>query len=212
VTTLIKSVALLAVALSAQAQLMIGQGVFTDRDGGTHRWQITPAHSLQWDGQVYLPVGVWFTPQSLRADATEADFQRDERLLDALAQAGISDVCVVPRDSATSVSVQQWQRIVDALESRNLRYGISLGEAGLPVAQGYVVAPASNRIANIAQGGVVAFRAPYADHALTFIVDTHDNSILSHSRVNVEQGVGRLPLQLQEGVLAVMGASPPRPL
>ncbi|GBC94503.1 hypothetical protein HRbin16_00286 [bacterium HR16] len=211
-TTLIKSVALLAVALSAQAQLMIGQGVFTDRDGGTHRWQITPAHSLQWDGQVYLPVGVWFTPQSLRADATEADFQRDERLLDALAQAGIGDVCVVPRDSAASVSVQQWQRIVDALESRNLRYGISLGEAGLPVAQGYVVAPASNRIANIAQGGVVAFRAPYADHALTFIVDTHDNSILSHSRVNVEQGVGRLPLQLQEGVLAVMVAYPHRPL
>ncbi|MGC8783800.1 MAG: hypothetical protein ACP5RN_05385 [Armatimonadota bacterium] len=211
-TTLVKSVALLAVALTAQAQLMVGQGVFTDRDGGTHRWQITPAHSLQWDGQVYLPVGVWFTPRSLRADATEADLQRDERLLDALVQAGISDVCVVPRESATSVSVQHWQRIVDALESRNLRYGISLGEAGLPVAQGYVVAPASNRIASIAQSGVVVFRTPYADHALTFIVDTHDNSILSHSQVNVEQGVGRLPVQLQEGVLAVMVAYPHRPL
>lgn len=211
-TTLVKAVALLVVAFTAQAQLMVGQGVFTDRDGGTHRWQITPAHSLQWDGQVYLPVGVWFTPQSLRADATEADLQRDERLLDALVQAGIGDVCVVPRDPAMSISAERWQRLVDALESRNLRYGLSLGEAGLPVAQGYVVAPASNRIASIAQSGVVVFRTPYADHALTFIVDTHDNSILSHSRVNVEQGVGRLPLQLQEGVLAVMVAYPHRPL
>lgn len=192
--------------------LMIAQGVFADRDGGTHRWQITPAHSLQWDGQVYLPVGVWFTPQSLRADATEADFQRDEQLLDALARAGISDLYVVPRDAATAIPVERWQRMVDALESRNLRYGLSLGEAGLPIAQGYVVAPASNRIANIAQSGVVVFRAPYADHALTFIVDTHDNSVLSHSRVSVEQGVGRLPLQLQEGVLAVMVAYPHRPL
>ncbi|GIV14594.1 MAG: hypothetical protein KatS3mg022_0029 [Armatimonadota bacterium] len=202
-----------SLVLCAHAQgLMVGQGVFADRDGGTHRWQITPAHSLQWDGQVYLPVGVWFTPQFLRADATEADFQRDAQLLDALARAGVNDIYIVPRDAATAIPAERWQRIVDALESRNLRYGISLGEVGLPVAQGYVVAPASNRIANIAQSGVVVFRAPYADHALTFIVDTHDNSILSHSRVNVEQGVGRLPLQLQEGVLAVMVAYPHRPL
>jgi len=210
---MITSATLLAAVLSVHAQgVMVGQGIFVDREGGTHRWQITPAHSLQWDGQVYLPVGVWFTPQSLRADATEADFQRDERLLDALAQAGVNDVCVVPRDAATSIPTPHWQRLVDALESRHLRYGISLGEAGLPIAQGYVVAPASNRIANIVQSGVVVFRAPYADYALTFVVDTHDNSILSHSQVSVEQGVGRLPLQIQEGVLAVMVSYPHRPL
>mgnify|MGYP001770764180 FL=1 len=210
---LVSVIALLAGVGGTQAQgLTVGQGVFTDRDGGTHRWQVTPAHSLQWDGGLYLPAGVWFTPQSLRADATEADFQRDERLLDALAQAGISDVCVVPREAGNVVSVERWQRLVDALESRNFRYGISLGEAGLPIAQGYVVAPASNRIANIVQGGVVVFRTPYADHALAFVVDTHDNSVLSRSRVNVEQGVGRLPLQMAEGVRAVMVAYPHRPL
>ncbi len=197
----------------AHAQgLMVGQGVFVDRDGGTHRWLITPAHSLQWDGAIYLPAGVWFIPLSLRADATEADFQRDERLLDALAQAGVSDVCVVPSEPAVRVSVQRWQALVDALESRNFRYGISLGEAGLPVAQGFVVAPASNRIADIAQGGVVVFRAPYADFALAFVVDTHDNSVLTHTQVKVEQGIGRLPLQIPEGVRAVMVAYPHRPL
>ncbi|MCS6829207.1 MAG: hypothetical protein RMM08_05020 [Armatimonadota bacterium] len=201
----------LVLPLYAQG-LTVGQGVFTDRDGGTHRWQITDAHSLRWDGQVYLPAGVWFTPQSLRVGATEADLQRDERLLDALAQTGISDVCVVPHDSAAVIPAERWQRLVDALETRNLRYGISLGEAGLPIAQGYVVAPASNRIANVAQSGVVIFRAPYADHALTFVVDTHDNSVLGVSRVSVGQGVGRLPLQLQEGVMAVIVAYPHRPL
>jgi hypothetical protein len=213
IIALIKLAALLALAPGLQAQgLMIGQGAFVDREGVTHRWQITPAHSLRWNGQVYLPVGVWFNPRSLRADATEADLQRDEQLLDALAQAGIGDVCVVPTESVAVVSAEYLQRFIDALESRNFRYALSLGEAGLPVAQGYVVAPASNRIANIAQGGVVVFRAPYADHALTFVVDTHDNSVLGYSRVSVEQGVGRLPLQLQEGVRAVLVAYPHRPL
>jgi len=207
------ALALVALTLVVQAQgLMQGQGVFVDRDGATHRWQVTPAHSLQWDGEIYMPAGVWFTPQWLRADSTEADFQRDEQLLDALVRAGISDVCIVPRDAAPTIPAERWQRLVDALESRNMRYGLSLGEAGLPVAQGYVVAPASNRIANITQGGVVVFRAPYADHAQVFVVDTHDGSILSHTRVAVEQGVGRLPLQLQEGVMAVMVAYPHRPL
>ncbi len=204
---------LLVTAPGVNAQgLVAGQGVFADRDGGTHRWQVTPAHSLQWDGATYLPAGVWFSPQSLRADATEADFQRDEQMLDALAQAGITDVCVVPREAGSTVPPERWQRFVDALESRNFRYGISLGEAGLPIAQGYVVAPASNRIANIIQSGVVVFRTPYADHALTVVVDTHDNSVLSHSRASVEQGIGRLPLQIAEGVRAVMVAYPHRPL
>ncbi len=207
------ALALVVLAVAAQAQgLMMGQGVFVDREGTTHRWQITPAHSLQWNGEIYMPAGVWITPQSLRADSTEADFQRDEQLLDALARAGINDVCVVPRDAAPTISAERWQRLVDALEARGMRYGLSLGEAGLPVAQGYVVAPASNRIANIAQAGVVVFRAPYADHARTFVVDTHDGSILSHTRVAVEQGVGRLPLQLPEGVLAILVTYPHRPL
>lgn len=213
VVMIANGIALLALCWGVHAQgLVAGQGVFADRDGGTHRWQITPAHSLLWDGAVYLPTGVWFSPQSLRMDATEADFQRDERLLDALAQAGITDVCVVPREAGSKVPAEHWQKLIDALESRNFRYGISLGEAGLPIAQGYVVAPASNRIANIVRGGVVTFRTPYADHALTFLVDTHDNRVISRLRVEVERGVGRAPLQIQEGVRAVMVVYPHRPL
>ncbi len=209
----ISTLAVLASIGWASAQgLMAGQGVFVDREGGTHRWVVTPVHSLQWNGAVYMPAGVWFSPHSLRADATEADLQRDERLLDALAGAGISDVCVVPRESAARIPAERWQGLVNALEARNFRYGISLGEVGLPVAQGFVVAPASNRIADIAQGGVVVFRAPYADSALTFVVDTHDNSVLTHTRVNVDGGIGRLPLQIPEGVRAVMVAYPHRPL
>ena len=210
---LVNSLIWMALATLVGAQgLMVGQGVFLDREGATHRWQITPAHSLQWNGEIYMPVGVWLTPQSLRADATEADFQRDEQLLDTLVRAGINDICIVPRDAAITIPAERWQRLVDALEARGMRYGLSLGEAGLPVAQGYVVSPASNRIANITQSGVVVFRAPYADHALTFVVDTHDGSILSLTRIAVEQGVGRLPMQLQEGVQAVMVAYPHRPL
>ncbi|MCS7310589.1 MAG: hypothetical protein NZ741_10240 [Armatimonadetes bacterium] len=202
-----------SLALSVCAQgLGIGQGVFLDREGGTHRWQITSGNSLSWNGQPYLPAGVWFIPQSLRMRATEADLQRDERLLDALAQAGVLDVCLVPAEPAAKIPVESWQRLVDALEARQFRYGLSLGEAGLPIAQGYTVAPASYRIANLAQSGVVVFRAPYADHALTFVVDTHDNSLLSQQRVTVEQGIGRVPLQLQEGVRAVMVVYPHRPL
>lgn len=202
-----------SLAPCAQAQgLGIGQGIFVDRDRETHRWQITPAHSLVWNGQPYLPAGVWFTPHSLRAEATEADLARDERILDALAQAGVLDVCLIPAESAAKVPAERWQSLVDALEARQFRYGLSLGEAGLPIAQGYVVAPASYRIANLAQSGVVVFRAPFADHALTFVVDTHDNSLLGQQRVAVEQGVGRVPLQLSEGVKAVMVVYPHRPL
>jgi hypothetical protein len=211
VIRLAQLVLLSSLALGALAQgVMVGRGVFVDRDGATHRWQITPAHSLLWNGVAYLPAGVWFSPPSLRADATEADLQRDERLLDTLSQAGIHDLCIVPRDPVTTIPAERWQQFIDALEARNLRYGISLGEVGLPVAHGYIVAPASNRIANLIQSGVVTFRAPYADHALNFVVDTHDNSVLLYTRTAVEQGIGRLPIQLQEGVRAVMVAYPHR--
>lgn len=189
-----------------------GQGTFVDREGNYHRWQITDSHALLWNGQPYLPAGVWFMPSSLRSDATEADFQRDERLLDRLVQAGVFDVLVVPPQSALSAPPQRWQQLIDALEARQMRYGISLGEEGVPVAQGYSVAPASNRVANLGQSRVVFFRAPYADHALAFVVDTHDNSILSRTRVTVEQGIGRLPAQLPEGATAVAVAYPHRPL
>src|SRR5437879_5152458 len=99
-------------------------GEFADRAGATHHWEINRAHALVWDGKPYLPAGVVLhVPGSQVAGAPSPPVTQ---ALDLLVAHGVKDVCLVRSGGWLAGDTPADQALVDALETRGLRYGIAL--------------------------------------------------------------------------------------
>lgn len=114
-------------------------GLFQDRDGGKHAWQVNPAFALQWEGSPYLPVGVAFTPRSLSEPENSAAWDADQAALRAWKQAGITDIYIQPENSSAAPAVPAWQRLLDFLEAEGFHYGLGIPAKQPDTATGYYV-------------------------------------------------------------------------
>jgi hypothetical protein len=122
------------------------QGTFTDRDGARHPWSISPAHALVWEGATQVPVGTVWAPKSLSPAAMAAAWEQDSAELDRMKAGGARDVAVLCPSDAASTPAETWQRLVDALEVRQLRYGFVLRPARAPL-DAWIDRPLRQRLA-----------------------------------------------------------------
>jgi hypothetical protein len=89
-------------------------------------WSVSERGQLIWEGTPTSLVGNRWLPQSLVSVGDEA-LQADEKYLDAVAKKGNSSVLLqLPPGGITVVQKPRLQRVIDLLESRNIRYGIAL--------------------------------------------------------------------------------------
>lgn len=127
-------------------------GVFEDRTGARHEWQVNAGFGLSWDGAPYLPVGTCFTARSLAEPDKPDAWAADQEALRAQKQAGVLDVYVRPPLGATP-TVAAWQRLVDFLDAEGFHYGLGITPPPIKGASGYYVHSGSFRLAPLAITG-----------------------------------------------------------
>lgn len=97
-----------------------------DRVTKTIAWSVNDRGQLIWDGTPTSLIGNRWLPQSLILGSEES-VTADERYLDAVAKKGNSAVLLqLPQGGITVVAKSRLQKVIDMLETRSIRYGISL--------------------------------------------------------------------------------------
>lgn len=152
VTALVASLLLCWPSYAALQQKPGTSGMYRDRNGREYRWTIGPSHTLTWDGQPYVPVGVRFIPRVLAEGFSEENWASDVADLQLIKSKGIGDLIIDPVVSAARISPEVWQRLIDHLEQEGFRYGIAFGSGVDAELTGMVVNPSAYRIADLAPG------------------------------------------------------------
>ena len=97
-----------------------------DRVPKTIAWSVNDRGQLIWDGTPTSLIGNRWLPQSLLLGSEES-VTADEKYLDAVAKKGNSAVLLqLPQGGITVVAKSRLQKVIDMLETRSIRYGISL--------------------------------------------------------------------------------------
>jgi len=97
-----------------------------DRGTKTIAWSVNDRGQLIWDGKPTSLIGNRWLPQSLILGSEES-VTADEKYLDAVAKKGNSAVLLqLPQGGITVVAKSRLQKVIDMLETRSIRYGISL--------------------------------------------------------------------------------------
>ena len=148
----------------------ISTGIFSDREGGKHSWQITRSHTLMWDNAPYLPVGGTFSPHSL-AIANDMAWQEDQQALTTLKAKGIHDLIITPSQPLPDIPPANLQRLVDYLETNGFRYGLGFGPGVNKPLGGMVIKPASYRYYE-RDSLTATWQTPNTDAGLVVLVET----------------------------------------
>ncbi|BCW98001.1 MAG: hypothetical protein KatS3mg024_0828 [Armatimonadota bacterium] len=136
------------------------RGIYVDREGQRHSWQITDANALIWDGRPYIPVGGQFCPRYFVEARTEENWRADVESLRQLKARGILDIYINPVRGATRIPTADWQRLIDVLEEEGFRYGIELTDGPDRPLTGWIVRPAVYRKPDITSAGNVILQTP----------------------------------------------------
>jgi hypothetical protein len=186
--------AIIMIARPVFAQSASPSDQYQDASGKLHTWTINTSHTLVWDGQPYIPVGGVFCPLCLSDGMTPANIAQDNAALDKLKAAGFSDILINPAKSPGTISPQAWQTIIDSLEARGFRYGISFGQGITTPLEGRLVKPSAFRVNTVKDDGETTWKVSYADAAHYFITDSHDGSqIFREGDIPVKNGVAIAP-------------------
>lgn len=167
-------------------------GTFRDRDGAAHPWLISKAHVLIWEGSPYVPFGIVFEPRYLTSGQTDENWAADEREIAALTQAGVADVILKPGGGIASAPVDAFQRVIDLLETNDLRYGVELCDPPYEPLVGYVIEPTLYRVDGIQSSGWFSRRFADTKTALYAVCNAKTAEVVDSGRVlaiNDEVGV-----------------------
>lgn len=190
-------------------------GSFRDRDGRTHTWEIQRTHTLVWDGEPYVPVGVAIASAHLAAPSAE-NLAADEATLDRLRAAGVRDVWIDARRPLVDCPVAAIQQLIDALEQRGFRYGLAIqgrdlapmvGTAALgepiPIAAGELRPGATFR------REVAAPDALRVHYTLVLMIDPEQGEPVASGTARVEQGkaIIEIPLPANRALLSRFAAN-----
>jgi len=150
--------ALLALALSGQ-----------DIVAQPATWSINRNHSIIWNGQPWLPVGVRIagTPENVAATAA----------------AGITDAIVeLPADGSG------WGPTIEALRTHGVRYMVAIS-SGTPTTHVVAVEPEGYRLANVQGAFKHTFNIPGAESAFVILASNRDRSVRWEKTLPVVDGV-----------------------
>lgn len=162
-------VALLASALSFA-------GTFKDRDGGLHPWTIDHAHALSWESKAYIPFAVEFEPRYL-GEQTDENLQSDTQDIESFKLAGAEDVVLKPIKGISAVPPEAFQKIIDLLETKGLRYGIELYDPEYAPLLGYIIEPTVNRSAGVQASGDFHYKFAGAKSVIYIICDARTGEV-----------------------------------
>lgn len=174
--------ALLALACISHPQA--GSGSFVSPDGQQSNWRINEHHTLLWNGQPYMPVG-------LRIPGTS------EAILAAKSQ-GISDVIV-----ELSGNGQGWKEAFAALELSGMRYVIAIDSLA-PCAAGFAIEPQNYRMVGVTDRRVVDLPMAESTSALAVLAHRRDSTITLSQRVKIADGRFRLAIDSPNGLEQIL--------
>jgi len=113
----------------------MAHGSFVDSSAVRHRWTVGRDGLLTWDGAPWVPVGGVVATAFFTAyfpgdeELNRKSLRAFESRLDTLKDAGLLDVTFEPAGDLLDRPAHVLQRVLDALEARGFRYGISIGGA-----------------------------------------------------------------------------------
>lgn len=194
-TRLVIEICLLIVAVSGASA-----GTYEDRDGGKHPWTVDAAHTLTWDGSPYVPFGLVFKPRYLSSEQTDENLAADRDDLESFALAGIKDIIISPGKGITTIPVEAWQKMVDALEENGLTYGVELDDSPYTPLTGYVIDPGVNRVGGIKAPGVVTKELPDTKLAFYALCDSKSAAVLDLGQALVPGGTLSVQANIEPGV------------
>lgn len=182
----------LLLAGSASAERGISSGAFRDRDGTVHRWSIQSSHLLEWDGKPYVPIGVVFHSQHLKAPS-DSSLSTDERTLDGLKSAGITDVWIEPGRGLLDCRTAEIQAVIDALEVRGFKYGLRVRDRYRAPLIGFApgAVPLPIKLTELQPGAVIRRRiqAPGARRVVYNLTDIGANEQVQNFAVATGQAI-----------------------
>lgn len=160
--------AISASLVSVSAVQAQSKGIFRPAGADPAPWEINEFHTLVWNGQPYIPVGVRIngTPEEIASTA----------------KAGVKDVIV--RLSLTA----NWNAAIKELEAQGMRYVICLDTLA-PTATGTIVDPQRIRLANVAKSGDYTLNLPGASNSLAVLIGDRDGTPEDPFTVKVADGV-----------------------
>ena len=165
-------------------------GTFRDASGHAHAWTISQAHTLDWEGTPYLPVGGMWTPQSWQPGAPATAPAADRQFLDTLKAHGVYDVCLTAgARGLTHVPPAVVQQTLDALEAGGFHYGLEIADFPRDPLVGYVVKPGAYRNPAPPTAGPARFsHIPGLADAVYMLVSTHDGEVDDAGDAQIEGG------------------------
>ena len=168
-----------SVVTQASRPKIVSRGTYQDASGGAHPWSLTPAHTMQWDGTSYVPVGGVFSPQSWAAAATDADWAADQKTLTDWKTHGVLDVCLsAGQVGLTHIPPARVQRVLDFLDANGFRYGLKIADFPKDPLIGYVIKPGVYRDPAPPASGPARFGPiPGLADAFYMLVSRHDNEV-----------------------------------
>ena len=179
-------VTLLAAGAARALVPVRSKGVFTDKTGAQHPWNINYANTLLWEDKPFVPVGGLFQALSWAPGAGEEAFASDVAALRALKENGVTDVYLQPaRGGITGVKPEAIQRLVDHLDAEGFTYGISLNDGPREPVIGHLVKPGAFRQVVPEAGGTLRFPVSDLGSALYFIVTANTGEILEQGEASL---------------------------
>lgn len=165
-------------------------GTFRDAAGHAHAWTISQAHTLDWEGTPYLPVGGIWTPQSWQQGAGAGGPDADRQFLDTLKSHGVYDICLsAGTRGLTHVPPGVVQRTLDALEAGGFHYGLEIADFPHDPLIGYVVKPGAYRNPAPPTVGPARFsHIPGLADAVYMLVSTHEGEVDDAGDAQIENG------------------------
>lgn len=163
-------------------------GVFVDRAGGRHAWNVNEAHALNWGGDPYIPVGAVFVSKYAGQEATDANLRSDTAALEAFKAKGITDVILKLGKPVTSCDAPALQKIIDYLDSNGFAYGLEFTDGPKQPLSGYVISPNRYRLEGPNESSTFTFDWPDVGSAMFLVVGKYDSAIDEYGGAAVSGG------------------------
>ena len=177
-----------------------GNGVYIDRDGIPHRWYISKAGALIWDGEPYIPAGAMYLSRffmefsATDAEGNEARFNEDMERLRQIRLAGITDLYLNPCNRWNQKPAWVWQRWADMCEELGINYGIQVTNQleplkGWHIAQDeYVISVKGGETATAQITGTYFGRIDASGRVLYSAFDLGSGDLVDWGKADVEAG------------------------
>lgn len=177
---------------------IVTTGVYTDANGGVHKWSINERHTLEWDEKPFIPIGGRFVPTSLK-DSSDAAWQSDVKALETLASKGLKSILLWQDRSLTEIPLPSLQRLLSYLDSNQFQYGLSFGSGITTPLKGTVVKPSTYRY-DTRESLTVQWTVTNADSALFYLYDiSNSRPVIQNASVKITSPTIALPIEPPAG-------------